>query len=117
MLSPDKIGPAIRSIRISKEYSQEYMAERLDISQSTYANLEAGKTAMRVDRLLEILSILEVDIAALFHIDSTPIIPGREFPERSIHPEVKEVYEKLICEMKDEITFLKDLIRSSAQVK
>lgn len=106
MLSPDQIGPAIRSLRESRGYSQEYMADRLDISQSNYACLESGKTAMRVDRLLRIMDILETDPTQLLngashHADQDQII----------YPEVKEVYEKLISEMKEEIAYLRTLVK------
>jgi transcriptional regulator with XRE-family HTH domain len=117
MLSPDKIGPAIRSLRESRGYSQEFMADQLNIAQSTYACLESGKHVLRVDRLIEIMEILETDPMELFHLDPQVAPAQLEKDKPGIHPEVKEVYEKLICEMKDEIAFLKDLIRSSAQVK
>lgn len=111
MLSPDKIGPAIRSIRESKGYSQEYMAEMLDVSQSTYACLESGKTAMRVDRLFQILQILQVDFHSLLEVEkeATTKVPHPNTPP--LDPEVKSVYEKMIGEMKEEIDFLRKLVQ------
>nr|MBP6680984.1 helix-turn-helix transcriptional regulator [Saprospiraceae bacterium] len=61
----DKIGKDIRSVREAKGYSQEYMAEMLDMVQSSYANLESGKSSMSVDRLLHICDILHMDVHGL----------------------------------------------------
>jgi DNA-binding XRE family transcriptional regulator len=44
MHASDKPRLHIRAIRESRGYTQEYMAEMLDICQSTYANLESGRT-------------------------------------------------------------------------
>ncbi len=111
MLSPDKIGPAIRSIRESKGYSQEYMAEMLNISQSTYACLESGKTAMRVDRLFQILQILQVDFHSLLDIEKGVTTKVHNPNGPALDPDVRFVYEKMIGEMKEEIDFLRKLVR------
>jgi len=61
------IGQQIRSLREAKGYSQEYMADMLNISQSAYACLEAGKTSLRVERLFQILELLDTDISSMFN--------------------------------------------------
>ena len=113
MLSPDKIGPAIRSIRESKGYSQEYMAEMLDVSQSTYACLESGKTAMRVDRLFQILDILQVDFHSVLEVEKGATTKGDHPISLPLDPDIKSVYEKMIGEMKEEIDFLRNLVRKT----
>ena len=104
------IGQQIRSIREAKGYSQDYMADSLDISQSAYACLEAGKTSLRVDRLLEILKILDADITTVF----TPIaVPNKEttaIEKFASYPDLKLIYDQLFEEMRDEITFLRSLV-------
>lgn len=50
----------IRHLRRKKEYSQEYMAAHLDISQNAYSKLETGKIPMTVDRLCEVARILDI---------------------------------------------------------
>src|SRR5687767_12947965 len=57
-----KIGWLIRSAREARGYSQDYMADMLQICQSAYANLESGKTALNLDRLIHLSQILEIDI-------------------------------------------------------
>jgi transcriptional regulator with XRE-family HTH domain len=59
------IGEKIRLIRISKGYSQEYMAFMLNISQGTYSKLEKDNIVITIQRLFSIAEILEVNITEL----------------------------------------------------
>ena len=52
--------------RIMKGYSQEYMANELDISQNAYSRLEAGKTEITVRRVYQIALVLDISIYELF---------------------------------------------------
>ncbi|SMO62307.1 helix-turn-helix domain-containing protein [Solitalea koreensis] len=52
----------IRQIRESKNYSQEYMALKLGISQNAYSKTELGHTTITLERLYEIAKILELNI-------------------------------------------------------
>jgi transcriptional regulator with XRE-family HTH domain len=54
------IGDKIRIQRITKSYSQEYMAFMLDISQAAYSKLERDETEMSLRRVYEIAEILEI---------------------------------------------------------
>ena len=107
MHSIDKIGPRIRSLREAKGYSQEYMADMLHISQSTYAHLESGKSSIKVDRLFQIAEIFQIEITAFFEEDALDSISKNQVKE------VNPAYDQLIREMKDEIVFLRSLIRNS----
>ena len=56
----DTIGNKIRIRRLTKSYSQEYMAFMLEISQAAYSNLEREETALTIKRVYEIAEILEM---------------------------------------------------------
>lgn len=56
----------IRSARIEKNYSQEYVASKLNISQSYYGRIENGKANLDLKILDEILEILEIDYLEFF---------------------------------------------------
>lgn len=56
------LAEKIRSNRLTKNYSQEYMANELQISQNAYSKLERGETEFSVKRLYEIAFILEMPI-------------------------------------------------------
>lgn len=118
MHASDKPRLNIRAIRESRGYTQEYMAEMLDICQSTYANLESGKTPLTINRLLRISDILEIDFADLVEYHQSSRIPVRKqsqsptAPELSLYQETKGVYEQLIHELRNEIDFLRSLIKT-----
>ena len=57
----DKVRKRIRSLRLEKEYTQDYIGERLGINQRTYHRLENGKSQLKVETLLKLATILEVD--------------------------------------------------------
>jgi len=56
----------IRLKRIEKAYSQEYIASKLNISQSYYAKIENSKAELSLSQLFLILSLLEIDYAVFF---------------------------------------------------
>ncbi|HVX00184.1 MAG TPA: helix-turn-helix transcriptional regulator [Candidatus Babeliaceae bacterium] len=56
----EQIGERIRKIRAAKGYSQEYMAFKLNMSQSAYSSMERGVSEIPSRRLCEIADLLEV---------------------------------------------------------
>ena len=54
------VGEKIRLQRLTKRYSQEYMAFALEISQAAYSKIECGETKLTLDRIYEIAEILEI---------------------------------------------------------
>jgi transcriptional regulator with XRE-family HTH domain len=51
----------IRKIRSEKNYTQDYLAAKLGISQNAYSKVELGYSNITLNRLIEIADILEVD--------------------------------------------------------
>ena len=62
-----KIKDKIRLLRREKGFSQEYVADMLDISQSYYGRIENGERTISLDLLMKILSILDVDHITFFN--------------------------------------------------
>ena len=56
----EKVGENIRIQRLIKNYSQEYMAFALDISQAAFSNIERNATAITLERVFEIAEVLEI---------------------------------------------------------
>lgn len=56
----------IRLLRIEKNYSQEYIATMLNMSQSYYGRIENGKSTISVECLFKILFVLEADCTTFF---------------------------------------------------
>ena len=59
----------IRKFRISKGWDQAFMAERLDITRSSYSKIEAGLTDVNVSRLEQIAFILDVKLIQILSFD------------------------------------------------
>ncbi|GAA4308547.1 hypothetical protein GCM10023149_02510 [Mucilaginibacter gynuensis] len=55
----------IKSMRLHRNYTQEYIAYKLGISQNAYSKIELNYTRITVDRLFHIAEILEVDFSTL----------------------------------------------------
>ena len=62
-----KINEKIRLLRLQKNYSQDYVASQLKLSQSYYGRIETGKRTISLDLLMKILSILDVDYIKFFN--------------------------------------------------
>jgi transcriptional regulator with XRE-family HTH domain len=60
----------IRSKREYRNYTQEYLAAKLRISQNAYSKIELGYTKITVERLFQIAEVLEFSVAELINIDS-----------------------------------------------
>ena len=61
----NNIGNNIKTFRELKNYSQEYMAEALGVTQATLSRIENGHTQVKMDRLQHIAEFLEVDVSTL----------------------------------------------------
>lgn len=57
-----QLGHAIRTIRRSRELSQEYMAFKLNISQNMYSKIESGKCRCSIYRLISIMDLLDTEV-------------------------------------------------------
>lgn len=55
----------IRQARENKHWSQELMAEKLEMSSGGYAKIERGESTISLPRLEQISEILEIDIVDL----------------------------------------------------
>lgn len=56
----------IKSIRLEKDITQDFMATKLNISKNTYMSYENDPANMKMNMFLEIGDILNVDIISIF---------------------------------------------------
>lgn len=108
-------GFNIRKQREKKGFSQEYMANSLDISQASYARLENEDTKVTVERLYKIAEILELNISEFLDIDKVSIHTQNNSDNangyvQNLHIESKEIYEKLIQSKDEQIALLQKTI-------
>ena len=62
----------IRLQRQIKNYTQEYMAQRLSISQNAFSKIELGISLPSIKRIFQIAFILEISVIDL--VETTPEI-------------------------------------------
>ena len=62
----EKILTKIIVKRLEKNFSQNYIASRLKISQSYYNKIENGKKDITLKKTIEIATILNIDLTELF---------------------------------------------------
>ena len=63
------VAANIRKIREYRDYTQEYLALKLNISQNAYSKIELGYTKITVERLFQIADILEFDVTELLGME------------------------------------------------
>lgn len=56
----------IRFLRLNKSWSQETMAEKLDMSPNGYGSIERGETNVQLSRVLQIAQLFDISIVELF---------------------------------------------------
>ncbi|MBB6003206.1 helix-turn-helix domain-containing protein [Arcicella rosea] len=61
-----KIGEKIRQARLLKGYSQENMAELLQISTTAFGDIERSKTELTINRAQKIANLLDINVLELF---------------------------------------------------
>lgn len=79
----NSIGDNIRMLRVLKGLSQENMANELNISVSTYSNLERDVSALTVKRLLLIADILGINAGTILEMNSKQLLAENEIKEYS----------------------------------
>lgn len=75
----------IRKVRESKAWSQEQMAEKLNMSLNGYAKIERGETKLYLDKLEQIAQVFDIDVVELMQSDGKNICFQIESPLGSIY--------------------------------
>ncbi|WP_316802283.1 helix-turn-helix domain-containing protein [Pedobacter nototheniae] len=73
-LKTKNVAANIRKIREYRDYTQDYLAAKLKISQNAYSKIELGYSKLTVERLFQITEILDVEILHVLTFQSNEII-------------------------------------------
>lgn len=71
------MNPVAKNLKILRElydYTQDYVADYLGISQNTYSLMERGETKITIDRLEHLSGLHKMDIADLLKYSDAAII-------------------------------------------
>ena len=87
----NSVSDRIRIVRITRNLSQENLAEELGISVGAYSNIETGKTKISVERLITIAQILGAPVSAFLDDSDLPsnVSVSTEGSTRYVELEVK----------------------------
>ncbi|WP_131539405.1 helix-turn-helix domain-containing protein [Pedobacter nototheniae] len=84
-LKTKNVAANIRKIREYRDYTQDYLAAKLKISQNAYSKIELGYSKLTVERLFQIAEILEVEILHVLTIQSNEIIKLIDVDQEPAH--------------------------------
>ena len=79
------VNEKIRKFREAKDWSQEQMAEKLNMSLNGYAKIERGESKIYLDKLDQIAQVFDIDVIELMQSDGRNICFQIESPLGSVY--------------------------------
>ncbi|WPO82439.1 helix-turn-helix transcriptional regulator [Chryseobacterium sp. JJR-5R] len=111
------LGEKLKKARIHKNFTQEYLAEMLNISQKTYSNFENDKTKPDFHQVEDIAKVLETSILDFLSGDSitvnqnnNEIAVAQNYAPITLSEKLIEQYEQRLKDKDTEIEFLRQLL-------
>ena len=107
----NNVGLKIKKLREERGISQEFIANELRISQSSYGRLEKNDSRLTAPRLLEIAEVLNVAVSVFFGEKATQVIKENngDNAQANIGTIVNQDRE-YITSLKEEIVFLRSML-------
>lgn len=110
-----KVGEKIKKLRELKNYTQQHVADELELSLSGYGKIERDETDISISRLEKIAAVLGVDISSILNFDEKNIFNFNNNQNAMVslhdqHINQMELIDKMIHQYKQENQYLKDLI-------
>ncbi|WP_294284797.1 helix-turn-helix transcriptional regulator [uncultured Chryseobacterium sp.] len=111
------LGEKIKKARLGKNFTQEYLAEVLNVSQKTYSNFENDKTKPHFHQVEDIAKALGISVLDFLSGDSitvnqnnNEIAVAQNYAPITLSEKLIEQYEQRLKDKDTEIEFLKQLI-------
>jgi transcriptional regulator with XRE-family HTH domain len=111
-----KVGNKIKKLRELKNYSQEYMAEKLGISQTQFSKIERDESDMNISRLKEISDILGMRIEDVLTFDERYVFNAYDNGQAAYNIYNHQVNEQMQKLYEDKIKLLEEVIRLKDQL-
>jgi len=114
-MPPRELGQRISKVRRLKGYSEDYVAQRLGISQRQYSRYETGESAPAPEKLALICEVLEVTEQDLRNFDERAFFShctgamgvNSHNEYHAASNKERELYEAMIAQLKEENAFLR----------
>ena len=115
MSNQSTIGEKIRILRTQKNYTQDYLAQKIGVSQKAYSKLEKNEIKLSVDALMRISEALEIPVQYFFEDGDRHNI--NDFSSRSGGDNVlyKTIQSEKITELYEKLLKAKDVIIEEKQ--
>jgi len=68
------VAANIRKVREFRNYTQDYLAAKLGISQNAYSKIELGYSKLTLDRLFKVSMVMEIDPLKLLYFEKRDIL-------------------------------------------
>ncbi len=116
------IGEKIREVREKKNFTQQQMADELEITPNGYGKIERGESSVSFDKLQKIAQLLKVQLAELVDLDKSVVglkdttienindIKIASIIICEVSEKERELYEGQISQLKDENLYLRSLV-------
>ena len=113
------VNEKIRTIREIRNWSQEDMAEKMNMSKNGYAKIERGETKLNLHKLEQIANIFNIDVLELIKNDDKNVLffmndhnTNYYGSNENLTSEIDRLKQRdLVIEQKDsEISALKEII-------
>ena len=116
-----EIGQKIKKVRELRNFTQDYVAAKIGITQEAYSKLESSKTNVSVQRMEQVADVLGIGIFDLMNFDENKALFNFSenqqnaqigyFGTNETIKELRDLYEKIITQQKEEIAFLRSLLK------
>lgn len=112
----DKLSATLMKARLSKGYSQTYMAQQLGISQKAYSYIESGHCKLEISRFLKIAELTGTHPLHFIEkiIEGVPSWESNESKETALKYEIEKL-DAQIRFLKSENSFLRVTINQILQ--
>ncbi|MGA9649795.1 helix-turn-helix domain-containing protein [Pedobacter sp.] len=81
-LKTKNVARNIRKIREYRDYTQDYLAAKLKISQNAYSKIELGYSKLTIERLFQVAEILDIEATQLLTLDHVELIKSISSEEK-----------------------------------
>ena len=106
------VGNKLKKLRKNKNFSQEDMADYLNISQSAYARMENGESHSWASHINDICRVFEISPEELVKSESVVINNNQQGGSSNNAIVIDQLSEKLIEQYEERIKELKEVIEN-----
>ena len=121
-------GNKLRLLREFRNYSQDYVAKKLGITQNTYSRVENNQTRITTERLHQIAQILNVPVGELVSNEELVIQCGHSLPNnqpvalnqehwKELLENTRQLYKEIISGTHERIALLESEIQELQEEK